>query len=162
MQPNMSVTPALRGNFSVITFLVPHDNQKDMDEEEKKDEQPKGIFSFLGNMRLPWTSPPSNTDYSQFPPLLEYFTQRVQAYFSVYKYNDDSRFNNTIVVLVPETESDDPAGESGSILGDEGVDTTTDYQMETFTDETTLLEANEFTTLEADVTTTDISGEMKM
>lgn len=163
MNPNTSSTPALRGNFSVITFLVPHEKQNKS--EMKKDEKSKGFFSFLGNMRLPWSSPapPSNTDFSQFPPFLEYFTQRIQAYFSVYKYTDDSRFNNTIVVLVSESGSDDPAGESGNILGDEGVDTTTDYQMETTTylDESTTLEADLITTLEADEAATDITTEMK-
>lgn len=160
MQPNISDTPALRGNFSVITFLVPNENKIN---EEKKDDNSKGIFSFLGNMRLPWTPPPSNTDYSQFPPLIELFTQRVQAYFSVYKYNDDSRLNNTIVMFLPEQENDDTAGESATISGDEGVDTTTDYQMnaEAFTDGKILLQADEITTFQADETTTDISAEMK-
>lgn len=115
MQPsNTSVAPGLRGNYSVVSFLIPHEKAED-------DAASKGIFSFLGNMRLPWNrqpAPDADTDVSKFPPLLEYFTQRVQAYYSVYKYTDDSRLNNTIVVLIPETPeifnapSDDEATET--------------------------------------------------
>lgn len=102
MQPNMSGAPAIRAtNYSVISFLVPND---DVD-----DGKYKGIFSFLNSMRLPWNREPSNTDFSQFPPFLEYFTQRVQAYFSVYKYPDDSRFNNTIVFFIPDGLTDNSA-----------------------------------------------------
>lgn len=123
MQPNVSVAPTLRGNYSVISFLVPHD---DSNEEIKT----KGVFSFLSSLRLPWNRSPSstaNTDYSQFPPVLEYFTQRIQAYFSVYKYTDDSRTNNTVVVLVPQKYE---AVSSANIQSDEGIETTTDYQTD--------------------------------
>lgn len=134
MQPNASVASSLRGNYSVISFLVPHRNDK------KEDKKTKGVFSFLSSLRLPWNRAPSNTDYSQFPPVLEYVTQRIQAYFSVYKYTDDSRTNNTIVVLVPQNL------ENISIVqGDEEIDiettTTTDYQ----TDETTSVSLDDTT-----------------
>lgn len=99
MQPNMTGAPAIRAtNYSVISFLVPNN--------DSEDGKYKGVFSFLNSMRLPWNREPSNTDFSQFPPFLEYFTQRVQAYFSVYKYTDDSRFNSTIVFFIPDGLTD--------------------------------------------------------
>lgn len=146
MQPNVSGTPAkLRGNFSVISFLIPHD-------EKPTDGKKKGFFSFLASLRLPWSAAqPTNTDFSQFPPILEYFTQRIQTYFSVYKYTDDSRFNNTIVVFSPQ--DDEPLISVGSenILNDEEIGlstTTTDYLMETTSiqqEDTTTEFANETT-----------------
>lgn len=128
MQPNTSGASATRAaNYSVISFLVPHD----VPDEDKR----KGIFSFLNSMRLPWNREPSNTDYSQFPPLLEYFTQRVQAYFSVYKYTDDSRLNNTIVFLLPDGLTDDstPAVQSYNAIDDIESTTEGDSQLETTT-----------------------------
>lgn len=142
MQPNASAAATLRGNYSVISFVVPH---------KEDDENSKGVFSFLSNVRLPWNrQPASNTDYSQFPPVLEYFTQRVQSYFSVYKYTDESRLNNTFVVLIPEEEifavSKDSTTDSSAIVqSDEGAAKTTDY-----------------VNLQEDTTTTsDISSEME-
>lgn len=120
MQPNETFSPSLRGNYSVISFLVPQN-----DENIKSDNKTKGIFSFLSNLRLPWnrdTVVPSNTDISKFPPLLEYFTQRIQAYFSVYKYTDDSRVNNTVVIFAPGPE--DFPETSVRVENDEFVDTT--------------------------------------
>lgn len=131
LQPNVSAAPALRGNYSVISFLVPHDDKKD-------EVKPQGVFGFLNSLRLPWNrSPPSNTDYSQFPPVLEYFTQRIQAYFSIYKYTDESRVNNTFVVLMPQ--SYEAVVSSANTQSDEGVVTTTDYQMDETTTATTAL-----------------------
>lgn len=123
LQPNSSDLRSLRGNYSVISVLVPHDTQDD-----KKEDKKKGILSFLNSLRLPWNRQSnSNTVYSKFPPVLEYFTQRIQAYFSVYKYSDDSRINNTIVVLMPQNYQ---AINSSDIQSDEGIETTTDYQTE--------------------------------
>lgn len=123
MQPNVTAVN-LRGNYSVISFLVPH---------SEEEENSKGVFSFLSNVKLPWNRQPSDTDYSQFPPVLEYFTQRVQSYFSVYKYTDESRLNNTFVVLIPDDEiiasSKDSTTRSSLIVqSDDDVETTTaDY-----------------------------------
>lgn len=138
MQPNTSGAPATRAaNYTVISFLVPHD----VPEEDRR----KGIFSFLSSMRLPWNREPSNTDYSQFPPLLEYFTQRVQAYFSVYKYPDDSRLNNTIVFLLPDglTDVSPPAVQSDNAIDD--IESTTEAEVEL---ETTTIPLDEMTTTE--------------
>lgn len=132
----------LRGNFSVISFVVP-------DNDDKNENKTKGVFSFITS-RLPWSRPPSDTDFSLFPPVLEYFTQRIQAYFSIYKYPDESRLNNTIVVFLP----DDDAVGGNAILSDEGLDTTTDYQVETTTDIELQGDLGE------DDTTTEISNEM--
>lgn len=130
IEPSANAAPSLRGNYSVVSFLIPH----------KADDgaNSKGVFSFLGNARLPWNrqpsnaTTPSNTDYSQFPPVLEYFTQRVQSYFSIYKYTDESRLNNTIVVLIPDDEifaTSNKATTDGSpiVQSDDGAETTTDY-----------------------------------
>lgn len=122
MNPNGTEAPKLRGNYSVISFIVP---------QEEIDNKTKGIFSnFLGSLKLPWTRAPADTNYSQFPPFIEYFTQRIQAYFSVYKYQDESRFNNTIVVLADALDGSNPA------LNDDGYETTSDSQdEETTTDD---------------------------
>lgn len=87
----------LRGNFSVISFIVPNNNE---------DDKTRGIVeNFLNFLRRPWSrvDEPADTVYSQFPPVIEYFTQRLQAYFSIYKYPDESRLNNTIVLLIPDS-----------------------------------------------------------
>lgn len=149
MQPNASAAPALRGNYSVISFLVPHN-------ETKKGEW-KGIFSFLNSMRLPWNQPPTNTVYSQFPPFLENFVQQLQSSYSIFKYTDESRVNNTIVMFADDGSTDN----SESTQSDDGIDTTTDYQYETtteaFLDTTTDLQDDE-----SDITTQiTIATEMK-
>lgn len=122
---NETGVPKLRGNYSVISFIVP---------QEELDSKMKGIFSnFLGSLKLPWTrAPPPDTNYSQFPPLIEYFTQRIQAYFSVYKYSDESRFNNTIVVFADALDADG----SNPALNDDGYETTT-AAMDSQDEETT-------------------------
>lgn len=140
MQPTEKVQRSLPRNFSLITFVVPHDTNED---------KTKGIFSFLSSLRLPWTRKPDDTDISQFPPVLEYFVQRIQAYFSIYKYSDDSRINNTIVLFVPNGLTDMFVDDLPKIEIDEGIETTTDYQLET----TTLQDAYE--------TTTDNANEME-
>lgn len=127
MQPNTNGTSALRGNYSMISFLIPND-------DKATDGKLKGIFSYLTSLRLPWSKDPTTTDFSQFPPILEYFTQRIQTYFSVYKYSDDSRFNNTIVIFSPQPQQHDEESSinSENILSDVDIaTTTTDYQTET-------------------------------
>lgn len=147
MEPNAGTAPSLRGNYSVISFLIPH--------KADDAENGKGVFSFLNNVRLPWNRQPSNppipsnTDYSQFPPVLEYFTQRIQSYFSIYKYTDESRLNNTFVVLIPDDLTDgDFRGSttegSAIVQSDDGAETTTDYLN-----------------LQDDTTTSDINSEME-
>lgn len=117
LDPN--VTNLRGGNYSVITFLIPHSLQ---------DKIPmKGFFGqFINLFRFPWSrqpTPPTDTVYSNFPPFLEYFAQRIQAYYSIYKYPDDSRLNNTIVFELPD--NDDLNGEQP--ISDDIIETTTDY-----------------------------------
>lgn len=137
MQPNMTAIRAT--NYSVISFVVPND--------DVEDGKQKGIFSFLNSIRLPWNRAPSNTDFSQFPPFLEYFTQRVQAYFSVYKFSDDSRVNNTIVFFMPDGLTDNSA--VGQINDETEITTN-----EADSDEDNLLRAT--TTLQDDDATTEV------
>lgn len=129
LQPN---TSSLRGgNYSVISFLVPHDNDN---------KQPtKGASSnFLNLFRFPWNrKQPSDTVYSQFSPFLEHFVQRVQAYFSIYKYADESRLNNTIVVELPALPESQEQHQQEQ--NDDIIETTTDNQMESSEMETTEL-----------------------
>ncbi|CRK95675.1 CLUMA_CG009133, isoform A [Clunio marinus] len=122
MQPEESALKNLRGEFSVISFVIPKEFIKNEDNDDKS------IFGFLSSLRLPWNREPSNTVYSQFPPVLEYFTQRIQAYFSIYKHTDDSRVNNTIVFIAPELNE-----ASSNVLSDEYYETTTETQLETST-----------------------------
>ncbi|CAG9800514.1 unnamed protein product [Chironomus riparius] len=121
LEPN--TTNLKSGNYSVITFLVPHSIRNRLPQ--------KGFISqFLALFQNPWNRAPrpaTDTVYSQFPSFLEYVAQRVQAYYSIYKYTDDSRLNNTIVVDIPEVDiyaQPDP-------LSDDLVETTTDYQQDT-------------------------------
>lgn len=135
MQPNFTTSQELRGNYSVISFLVPHD--KIHRGKDNANSSSPGMFGFLSSLRLPWSREPTNTVYSQFPPFIEHFTQRIQAYFSIYKYSDDSRTNNTIVVLADEevsgNQNDDvdyelsPTTESST----EGLKTSSDNRLET-------------------------------
>lgn len=146
VQPNASAAaPKLRGNYSVISFVVPHEKGGDGEEDSK------GVFSYLSNVRLPWNRQPSDTDFSQFPPVLEFFTQRVQSYFSVYKYTDESRLNNTFVVLIPDDEifaavaaaKDSTTDSSPPIVqSDDGAETTT----------------TDYLNLQEDTTTSDINS----
>jgi hypothetical protein len=82
----------------VISFLVPHNGNKNNNQDRVPS---KGIVDNIINFfRYPWNRAPQDpTSYSQFPPFLEYYAQRIQAYFSIYKYSDESRHNNTIVLL---------------------------------------------------------------
>lgn len=92
----------LPGNFTVISFIVPHEKVED----ETEAAQDRGILNFLQKIRRPFQKvdqPPAqdlvtpDTVYSNFPPFFEYFTQRLQAYFSTYKYPDGSRTNDTLL-----------------------------------------------------------------
>ena len=154
MQPNETFAPTLRGNFSVISFVIPHNN------ETAKNDTNKGIFGLFSNFQLPWRRPsrdptvPADTDVSQFPPLLEYFTQRIQAYFSVYKYTDESRVNNTIVVFAPGP-ADFPET-SVRVANDEFSETTELFE----TPETTENFQNEIESTETFKETTEQSEEI--
>lgn len=154
MQPNETFSPSLRGNYSVISFFVPQTS-----DDIKSNNNPKGVFSFLSNLRLPWNreTVPMDTDVSQFPPFLEYFTQRVQAYFSVYKYSDDSRVNNTVVVFAPGPE--DFPESSVRVENDELFDTTEAFETtETseIEDGTEIFESFDSTTSSDDFDTTGL------
>jgi hypothetical protein len=101
LSPNVS---ALRGgDYSVISFVIPHSA---MTKSSNATTTTTGgiLNNFLNFFRFPWRSdsrppkPGSDTVYQQFPSFFEYFAQRVQAYFSIYKFIDESRLNNTIVI----------------------------------------------------------------
>lgn len=126
MEHNITV-PKLNANYSVISFLMPQ-NFKD---EEKR----QGIFDFFTSFQLPWNRGPS-TVISKFPPVFENLAQRIQSYYSIYKYEDDSRTNTSIVVLIP-SDTQQPQ--------DDDIKTTTDYQIPTTTD---LFDDNDSTTVE--------------
>lgn len=154
LEPN--TTSLKSGNYSVITFLVPHSIQAKLPQ--------KGFISqFLELFRNPWNRaprPPSDTVYSQFPSFLEYVAQRVQAYYSIYKYTDTSRLNNTVVIDIPDVDiyaQPDPLN-GGSIevindvpevdinvqsnaLNDDSLETTTDTETTTdYPQDSTLME----------------------
>lgn len=124
LEPN--ITNLRGGNYSVISFLVPQTLREKIPE--------KGFFTqFLDLFRFPWTRQPgapppdSSTVYSNFPPFLETFAQQIQAYYSIYKYTDQSRLNNTIVLTMPDIDNDDLYQQP---LSDDIIETTTDYLME--------------------------------
>ncbi|XP_070492843.1 uncharacterized protein [Chironomus tepperi] len=142
LEPN--TTNLKSGNYSVITFLVPHSIQAKLPQQ--------GFLNqFLALFRNPWNRtprPPEDTVYSQFPSFLEYFAQRVQTYYSIYKYTDESRLNNTIVVDIPEVDiyaQPDPLNDvvettsdnlqdttlMEEVVNDGLVETTTDYSQDT-------------------------------
>ncbi|KAG5677427.1 hypothetical protein PVAND_007185 [Polypedilum vanderplanki] len=114
IQPN--TTNLRNANYSVISFLVPHD---------MKPPSEKGpLWNFLNILNLfrspEKKPPPDDTVFTQFPPFLEYYAQRIQAYFSIYKFPDDSRMNNTIVVEVAENNEVQPQNDD---LVDETTET---------------------------------------
>jgi hypothetical protein len=122
IDPN--TTELRAGNYSVITFIVPHEKSAAGDKSTSTDTK-NGLSNFLNFFRNPWNrgnAPPPDTVYSQFPAVIELFAQRIQAYFSIYKYTDESRLNNTIVIEMPENYQQED---------DDIIETTTDYQMET-------------------------------
>ena len=123
LDSNMTNMNLKGGNYSVITFLVPHSIQSKLPQT--------GFFNqFLSLFRNPFNRSPqqaTDTVYSQFPLFLEYVAQRVQAYYSIYKYTDQSRLNNTIVLEIPDVDLLNPTDP----LGDDLLETTTDYLPET-------------------------------
>lgn len=132
LNPNVS---SLRGgDYSVISFLVPHA----MMGRNNTTTNPSGglLNNFLNFFRFPWRRdqlpppPGSDTVYQQFPQFLEYFAQRVQAYFSIYKFADESRFNNTIVfAAIEEVHQNDELEAETSTQNDE-LETTEEESTE--------------------------------
>ena len=88
-------------NFSVISFILPHGS------EIKKENK---LFDFL---RLPW-SPRPTSEISKFPPFMEFLIQRIQQYFSIYKYQDTSQPHFPYDIVFPEV-----------LLADEAISITT-------------------------------------
>lgn len=132
---NSNVSTLKAGDYSVISFLVPHAM---MARNNTTSTSPSGglLNSFLNFFRFPWRRDPSlppppgsDTVYQQFPQFLEYFAQRVQAYFSIYKFADESRLNNTIVFTAIEEghQNDEPDAET----------TTQNDELETTEEEST-------------------------
>lgn len=126
LTPN--VTALRGGNYSVISFLVPHRATT----KGNATSTGGGILSsFLNSFRFPWQRNPNSspkppggdTVYQQFPSFFEYFVQRVQAYYSIYKYVDESRLNNTIVIEAIEDE--DAATTDGIDVPNDELETTT-------------------------------------
>lgn len=131
LNPN---TSSLRGgDYSVISFLVPHAMMA-----RNATNNPSGglLNNFLNFFRFPWRreqtppKPGSDTVYQQFPQFLEYFAQRVQAYFSIYKFADESRFNNTIVfAAIEESHQNDELDAETTTQSDE-LETTEEESTE--------------------------------
>lgn len=83
-------------NFSVISFILPHDA------ETKSGNK---LFDFL---RLPWSTRPTS-EVSKFPPFMEFLIQRIQQYFSIYKYQDTSQPQFPYDIVYPEVSLADEA-----------------------------------------------------
>jgi len=142
-QDNNSSMPQLRGNYSVISFLVPHSAAAHV----KEGSEESNIFKFFNYFRFPWNRQ-TTTEISKFPPILEYVAQRIQAYFSIYKFPDESRLNNTIVVFQDENDVMQQVYNSDNDEKDTTTTTTDIYENET----TTAAFDNE---LQDDLTTTE-------
>lgn len=82
-------------NFSVISFILPHDAENASIKSGYK------LFDFL---RLPW-SPRPTSEISKFPPFMEFLIQRIQQYFSIYKYQDTSQPLFPYEIVHPELSS---------------------------------------------------------
>lgn len=106
-----SVIPKSR-NFSIISFILPHDA------EIKSGNK---LFDFL---RLPW-SPRPQSEISKFPPFMEFLIQRIQQYFSIYKYQDTSQPLFPYDIVYPEPSLADEAIPITAIQND-FIDTTTE------------------------------------
>lgn len=168
-------TAGLPGNFSVISLIVPHENIEDEPQDRRIVGNVLEIlrrpFQRIQAMQQEAATTSSDTVYSNFPPVFEYFAQRLQAYFSIYKYPDQSRppsavvasssnigndvnqIANTIVLVVKNPIAPLLSDEPLVLLGDEQVETTTsDVLADAFT-------AKDFdlTTMKSDETTTDIT-----
>jgi hypothetical protein len=146
------------GNYSVISFIVPHNDDHENVGKSGENKTRGAIEELINFLRRPWTrvDEPSDTEYSQFPPVIEYFTQRLQAYFSVYKYPDESRFNNTIVILIPENQKKTGNETQGTKFVNDEIEvtsefestfmTTNDNEFETTTTKATQFELGEMST----------------
>jgi hypothetical protein len=144
------------GNYSVISFIVPHHDHENT--SKSGENKTRGaIEEFINFLRRPWTrvDEPSDTEYSQFPPVIEYFTQRLQAYFSVYKYPDESRFNNTIVLLIPENQKMNEKKTQGTELTNDEVKVTTELESTLMTKNDNEVETTTTTQLELGEMSTD-------
>ncbi|CAO1346149.1 unnamed protein product [Diamesa serratosioi] len=84
-------------NFSVISFIFPHGGH--INSENK-------LFDFV---RLPWSPRPTTSDISKFPPFMEFLIQRIQQYFSIYKYEDTSQPQFSYDIVNPDVSSADEA-----------------------------------------------------
>lgn len=62
MEPDKTIEPGLRGSYSMISFLIPHDTDK---EKQKED------FMFLSSLRFPWNTE-HNTGNLKFPSSIKY------------------------------------------------------------------------------------------
>lgn len=127
---NPNSTSLRGGDYSVISFLIPH---RTTTKSNATSTSNGGILSnFLNFFRFPWRRDPnalpppvSDTVYQQFPSFFEYFAQRVQAYFSIYKYADESRLNNTIVIEAMQDVHENAASTEGIIVENDELETTT-------------------------------------
>jgi hypothetical protein len=126
---NPNSTALRGGDYSVISFLVP---LRTAAKSNATSSSSNGVLSnFLSFFRFPWRRDPnalpppvSETVYQQFPSFFEYFAQRVQAYFSIYKYADESRLNNTIVIEAVEDVHEN-ASTANEIIENDELETTT-------------------------------------
>lgn len=100
-------------NFSIISFILPHD--ADVKSGNK-------FFDFL---RLPW-SPRPQSEISKFPPFMEVLIQRIQQYFSVYKYQDTSQPLFPYAVVYPEPSLADEAIPITVAIQNDFMETTTE------------------------------------
>jgi hypothetical protein len=132
LSPN--VTALRGGDYSVISFVIPHSVMTMTKDNSSNATTTSGILNnFLNFFRFPWRSEPrppkpgSDTVYQQFPSFFEYFAQRVQAYFSIYKFIDESRLNNTIVIeAIEEGHENDELVSEISVPENDALDSTTE------------------------------------
>lgn len=128
---NPNVTKLRGGDYSVISFLVPH-RITARSNATASGGNTGMLNNFLNFFRFPWT-PQSDTVYQQFPSFFEYFVQRVQAYYSIYKYEDESRLNNTIVIEAIENMHENAPNTDGIIVENDELETTTMDDVESTT-----------------------------
>lgn len=115
----------------MISFVIPHSA---MTNDSNSNATTTGgiLNNFLNFFRFPWRSEPrppkpgSDTVYQQFPSFFEYWAQRVQAYFSIYKFIDESRLNNTIVIeAIEEGHENDELVSDIFVPENDALDSTT-------------------------------------
>lgn len=133
---NPNITGLRGGDYSVISFLIPH---RTMTKSNATSSSSNGgiLNNFLNFFRFPWRSDPNavpppagQTVYQQFPSFFEYIAQRVQAYYSIYKYADESRLNNTIVIEAIENVQEDAPVTDENVTENEEPETTTMEDVE--------------------------------